>query len=302
MRGTLATCVASEHRYHIRFPASDTHPLGQDQAFFILTHPEGESEPIRFHDYARIYQMPGLYEQLFYDRLKRASPEKVVSILRYALQSEPGRFNELRVLDLGAGNGMVGEELQRHGVARVVGVDIFAEACAASMRDRPGIYDEYFVADLTRPGDDLRETLRAWNFNAMVCVAALGFGDIPVRAFWEAFNLVEDGGWIAFNIKETFLDERDTSGFSLFIKTLIVTEHLDLFHLERYRHRLSIDGQPLYYFAAAGRKYSAIPISLLTVDADGEPPRVSAHSASFERAMDSGAASRSGIRHLRAGR
>lgn len=290
------------HRYHIRFPASDTHPLGQDEAYFILTQPDGESEPIRFHDYARIYQMPGLYEQLFYDRLKCASPEKVVSILRYAMQSEPGRFNELRVLDLGAGNGMVGEELQRHGVARVVGVDISAEASAASQRDRPGIYDEYFVADLTRPNEALRETLNGWNFNAMVCVAALGFGDIPVRAFWEAFNLVEDGGWIAFNIKETFLDERDISGFSLFVKTLIVTEHLDLFHLERYRHRLSIDGQPLYYFAAAGRKNSAIPAALLPVEGGDGVATLSLRDKPISAPASVHAAGGPGIRYLRAAR
>ena len=85
-------------------------------------------------------------------------------------------------------------------------------------------------------------------------MAALGFGDIPVRVFAEAFNLVDDGGWVAFNIKETFLDDRDTSGFFVFIKTLILSEYLDIYHMERYRQRLSIDGQPLYYFGVACRK------------------------------------------------
>ena len=64
-------------------------------------------------------------------------------------------------------------------------------------------------------------------------MAALGFGDIPVRVFAEAFNLVDDGGWVAFNIKETFLDERDTSGFSVFIKTLILSEYLDIYGGDR---------------------------------------------------------------------
>ncbi|MFH0897406.1 MAG: methyltransferase, partial [Candidatus Bathyarchaeota archaeon] len=88
-------------------------------------------------------------------------------------------------------------------------------------------------------------------------------GDIPVPAFIEAFNLVEDGGWIAFNIKETFMDNRDTSGFSIFAKNLILTEHLDIYHMERYQHRLSIDGLPLYYFALAGKKNSSIPSNFL---------------------------------------
>lgn len=58
---------------------------------------------LRFHDYDAIYSRAGLYEQLFYDRLKCQSPEKVVSILRHAMSGEPWLFNELRVLDLGAG-------------------------------------------------------------------------------------------------------------------------------------------------------------------------------------------------------
>jgi hypothetical protein len=251
-------------RYNIRFSASDpTQPVDQDEASFILTESSGATTQIRFHDYDQLYRFPGLYEQLFYDRLKCKSPERVVQILRNALQSEPWLFNELRVLDLGAGNGIVGQELQKQGVARLVGADILPAARDAALRDRPGVYDEYYDLDLTKPTPEQRELLETWNFNCMVSVAALGFGDIPVRAFWEAFNLIEDGGWIAFNIKETFLDADDTSGFSVFVKTLILTAHLDLFHLERYRHRLSIDGQPLYYFGVAGRKNSSIPESLI---------------------------------------
>ncbi len=51
----------------------------------------------------------------------------------------------LRVLDLGAGNGVVGEELKKRGVSRLVGVDIITEAQAATERDRPGVInDNYF--------------------------------------------------------------------------------------------------------------------------------------------------------------
>lgn len=267
MQTTLDRRRASTPRYHIRFPAADPHQMDQDEAFFTLTDDSGRERQIRFHDYDQLYELAGLYEQLFYDRLKCQSPEKVVAILRHALHSEPARFNELRVLDLGAGNGIVGEELQRHGVARIVGCDILPAARAAAFRDRPGVYDEYYDLDLTslKPAD--RDLLGTWNFNCLVSVAALGFGDIPVRAFREAFNLIEDGGWVAFNIKETFLDSDDTSGFSVFIKNVLLRSHLDLYHLERYRHRLSIDGRPLYYFGVAGRKNSAIPDSLVPLRA-----------------------------------
>ena len=250
-------------RHNIRFPAAPTKKLSQDEAFFTLVDSDGVETKLRFHDYDAIYSREGLYEQLFYDRLKCQSPEKVVSILRYAMSGEPWLFNELRVLDLGAGNGMVGEVLQKQGVARIVGVDISAPGAMALGRDRPGIYDDYYAMDMSSMTAAQRDSLAAWRFNCMVSVAALGFGDIPVRVFAEAFNLVDDGGWVAFNIKETFLDNRDTSGFSVFIKNLILSEYLDIYHMERYRHRLSIDGQPLYYFGVACRKAGAIPKTMM---------------------------------------
>jgi len=250
-------------RHNIRFPSIDTNNLSQDEAYFTLTDSNGVETKIRFHDYDAIYAHEGLYEQLFHDRLKCHSPEKVVSILRHGMAGDAWLFNELRVLDLGAGNGMVGGELQQIGVSRLVGVDISAPAAMAVWRDRPGIYDDYHAIDMSTMTDAQRENLEGWRFNCLITVAALGFGDIPVRVFSEAFNLVEDGGWIAFNIKETFLNNRDTSGFSVFIKTLILSEYLDIYHMERYRHRLSIDGQPLYYFGVACRKSSVIPKELL---------------------------------------
>src|SRR3546814_10242183 len=66
------------------------------------------------------------------------------------------------------------------------------------------------------------------------------------------------GGWIAFNIKETFLGESDSSGFALFVKHLIAGEFMQLHHLERYRHRISIEGNPLYYYAVIGRKLAPL--------------------------------------------
>ncbi len=261
-------------RYRIRFPAVEPHQLAQDEAFYYLEE-NGKELQLRFHEYDELYRRPGLYEQLFYDRLKCTSPQKVVETLRSTVGTSSPSFSELRVLDLGAGNGMVGERLFEYGVARIVGLDICEMAYKALERDRPGIYDAYYVVDLTNLSEGVRSELTSWRLNCLISVAALGFGDIPPLTFLEAFNLIENGGWIAFNIKETFMDNRDTSGFSIFIKNLILTEHLDIYHMERYQHRLSIDGRPLYYFALAGKKNSPIPHNLLDeiqkIDRGGKP-------------------------------
>lgn len=241
------------HRYRIRFPSDNLARVGQDKAWFYITDGDRD-ERIEFHDYATIYSHPGLYEQLFYERLKCNSPRKLSELL-YKVGVEAGSDpTQLRVLDVGAGNGMVGELLVEQGVARVVGIDILAEAGVACNRDRPGAYDAYYVADLSRNDLALKAELADWQFDAMTVVAALGFGDIPVPAFAAAYNLIAADGWVAFNIKESFLDSTDASGFSRLVKRLIQDDYLKLHHLERYRHRLSIEGRLLHYYAVVGRK------------------------------------------------
>jgi predicted TPR repeat methyltransferase len=240
-------------RYHIRFPSANLTSASQSEAYFLITE-DGRERRIAFHDYAEIYNHPGLYEQLFYQRLKCTSPAKLTELLRSAAGKAGVDATQLRVLDVGAGNGMVGELLVAHGSARVVGIDNIEEAERAADRDRPGAYDAYYVADLTRLSPELLDELNHWNFDAMTTVAALGFGDIPVAAFAAAYNLVKTDGWIAFNIKETFLDTSDRSGFSRMVKRMIHDDYLKLHHLERYRHRLSIEGNMLYYYAIVGQK------------------------------------------------
>jgi hypothetical protein len=79
----------------------------------------------------------------------------------------------------------------------------------------------------------------------------------------EAFNMIGSEGWLAFNVKETFLDRKDGSGFSRLIRELIFSKYLDLYHLQRYRHRFSIEGEPLYYFALGGKKTANVPSSFI---------------------------------------
>jgi len=246
-------------RHRIQFPQIEGHNLAQDEVYFYVIDADGEKIKIRFHDYDAIYKIPGLYEQVFYDRLKCTSPIKVTEILKSAIDQSNEHFTELRVLDLGAGNGMMGEALKIYGVSRLVGADIIAEAQMASERDRPHLYDAYYVTDFCQLSADEIEEFRSWSLNCMTTVAALGFGDIPPKAFMQAFNVIQSPGWVGFNIKETFLDESDQTGFSRMIRELIFSKYLEIYHLERYRHRLSVEGEPLYYYAIAAKKTGDIP-------------------------------------------
>jgi SAM-dependent methyltransferase len=214
----------------------------------------GETERIRFHDYGTIYSIPGLYEQLFYEHLRCQSPAEVCGTLAGELERAGTDPGNLRVLDLGAGNGMVGERIADLGAATIVGVDILPEAAAAADRDRPGVYDDYLVADLTALSDEERATLTDPRFNCLVAVAALGFGDIPPEAFATAFDVVEDGGWVALSIKEDFLRSGDGSGFARLLHRLIDEGALEVLVQRPYFHRLAARGDDLGYVALVGRK------------------------------------------------
>jgi 2-polyprenyl-3-methyl-5-hydroxy-6-metoxy-1,4-benzoquinol methylase len=249
-------------RYRIQFPPSNSERLGQDKVFFQLIE-DGESRRLRFHDYAEIYKRPGLYEKLFYGRLKCNSPRKVMDLLGRALNTVREPVSELRVLDLGAGNGMMGEVLKSDGIARLVGADIIPEARDAAYRDRPEVYDDYYVADFSQLDSDLLDELREWGFDCLTCVAALGFGDIPPRAFFNAMKLIRTDGWLAFNIKQSFLDHTEQTGFARLVRELIFSKYLDIYHLELYRHRLSMEGRQLFYYALVGRMTASIPADFL---------------------------------------
>ena len=248
----------------IEFPNQENKKLSQDEEFFVIEQ-FGFDQPrkIRFHDYDEIYSVPGLYEKLFYDRLKCQSPQTISEMMRRELHSSPLNASDLVVLDVGAGNGMVGEELSKLGTKSLVGIDLIDAAAEAVTRDRPGVYDDYHVADLTQLPADTRHELEEKRFNCMVSVSALGFGDIPPLAFAEAYNLVSTPGLVAFNIKEDFVSKKDSSGFSRLIDNLIDSGVFQPAQQERYCHRLAMDGTPLYYVAMVGEKTADIPAKLI---------------------------------------
>jgi predicted TPR repeat methyltransferase len=249
--------AAVESRLEVTFPSDAAHD--QDEEWCEVRH-DGEVRQIRFHDYAEVFAIPGLYERLFHEKLECDSPRTVCSLLQRALRDGGAAAEDLRVLDLGAGNGLVGEQLAELGASTIVGVDIIEAAAMAAERDRPGVYADYRVLDLTDVSDDDLRELRGHDFNCLATVAALGFGDIPPQAFKTAYDLVAVDGWVAFNIKEDFVDAGDSSGFSALIQGGFEQGALELAAEHRYQHRLATDGEPIHYVAMIARKRGDLPL------------------------------------------
>lgn len=304
-KSTRAPAAPAQGRLDIRFPQRGLKDVPQDDEWCELV--EGEHvTPIRFHDYAQVFSIPGLYNQLFGgpdSETKCISPQVMAGLLREQLplilqsgdrqgsgqqqqQHREGGRPRLRVLDLGAGNGMMGEEIRAlargyEGGAllagdstRIVGLDILPEARAAAERERPGVYDAYVAADITEyvkeaPGDPAEAILFAQGFNVLTVVSSLAFGDGSVRAFKAAVSLVDEGGLLVFNLKQDFFGPVDPvhgvegaatngNGFSGLIQNAVDKGYLSVVAKRRYCHRYSVTGEPLYYVAVVAVKLATL--------------------------------------------
>ena len=225
----------------VRFPDVAANP-SQDNEWCEVTV-DGDRRRIRFHDYDEIFSVPGLYEAIFHDHLECQSPTAVCDLLAEQVEAAGGDMAALSALDVGAGNGLVGEALQDAGVETLVGVDILVEARGAAARDRPGLYVDYLVCDLTALDGDERERLSAQRPDCLTTVAALGFDDIPPQAFATAYDLIAEDG----------------TGFRRLISRMLGEGVLDECARREYVHRLSMSGEPLPYVAVVGRKRRDIP-------------------------------------------
>ncbi len=237
----------------LRLPDEASATADQDEEWCEVEY-EGRTRRLRFHDYTDIYSIPGLYERLIYEELRCESPRVIAGLMADELERRGTDAAALRVLDLGAGNGIVAEELREIGAEHFVGIDIIPAAAEAAERDRPGLYADYVVANLLESNPVTRRRLDSHELNAFTCVAALGFGDIPPEVFSEALRRVESPALVAFTIKETFLGEKDPSGFSDLVERLDQEGSLVTLQQERYQHRLSWAGEPLYYYAVLAEK------------------------------------------------
>lgn len=198
--------------------------------------PDDDRRRLAFHDYAAIYDVPGLYERVFHQELGMRSAEVLVELYADVLE-ELGRAPEAeRVLDLGAGSGLGGELLRAEGVGRVVGLDLEPAARRATHRDRPGAYDEYLVADLSASPESLAR-LRDEKLTALLAISAIGAGHIPLALLADTITeLLPPGGLFGFAVADELLPA--------FLDEFFARVPAQRLRAQDYVHRRQADGSP----------------------------------------------------------
>jgi 2-polyprenyl-3-methyl-5-hydroxy-6-metoxy-1,4-benzoquinol methylase len=173
----------------------------------------------------------------------------------------PNRDYWTGALEVGAGSGMVGKALADLGVKSITGIDILPEAAQAAKREYPGVYENYYVEDVTNLSETARDTLSSRGFNCMVCASALSFNHIPALGLASAFNLIAPNGWIAFNVQKERWEDKSETSFVASHPWVAETNIFEIAQMHDYQHRFHMDGRPLYYIAIIGTKRANIPKS-----------------------------------------
>ncbi|MCK9249670.1 MAG: class I SAM-dependent methyltransferase [Solirubrobacteraceae bacterium] len=227
--------------------------LDQGDERLTVVHADGRREEMRLHEYDRVYAVPGLYEEVVQRELDCRSPATLADALVGAVDRAGGDVAAIRALDFGAGNGVVGEELRARGVTgTLVAVDAATGSREAAERDRPGQYAEYVVGDLADA--DVPRLVARHGLTCLVGAGALGLGHVSAAAFdaaWQAFPV---GSWLAITVTDDVLDP-DAGDLSAYVARLRAGGHgSEVVHVERFRHRLRMSGEPIHYHALVARR------------------------------------------------
>ena len=238
------------------YPVTTADPFGAitispDERWFEFGPPAGRRR-VGFHDYEAIYAEPGLYERVFIQELGMRSTFEVARLFGEALRRLDLDPAAQCVLDVGAGNGIGGEALRALGIGSVIATDLEPGARKASERDRPGVYEDYLVADLALGTGGFTSL----GLTAVVAMSAIGPGHVPPEALRQALDLLGPGGLYAFAVMPALLPGSDdesglATGYPEYLAELLAnTEELAR---AAYVHRRQADGSPHEAVALVGR-------------------------------------------------
>ena len=223
-----------------------------DQEEVEVRFADGRSERVRVQDYERVYAVRGLYEAIVMETLRCGSPARVASMLARAARTLGLAERSLRVLDLGAGNGVSGDALADHGLRPVVAIDLEPGARAAALRDRPDTYDMYLTAEVLSLTATQRRAIRALMPNALACVGAIGLDHVPPAALPAALELLADDSLLAYTVAADAI-ATDAEEISTRLGAIADRWLIEELARERYRHRLTVTGRPIWWEAVVVR-------------------------------------------------
>jgi hypothetical protein len=237
--------LPAQRAFTAELAAQDDPEIGQE--LIRVRFDDGAVEELRLHDYQRVYELPGVYEQIVQERLGCRSPAEIASMLSGAIEGVGWDRARARALDIAAGNGVSGEALAAEGLRPVLGTDIVPAAREAAVRDRPGLYGDYLTLDLLALSAGQRAALADLRCNVLSCVAPVGdhSSQLPPDALVAAAALLTPDALVAYMHDPMFgVPDPVTAEFwerGLGGGGRVAAQELTR---RRYLHRYTVNGEP----------------------------------------------------------
>lgn len=124
------------------------------------------------------------------------APQKVVTVISKFVSKD------VKILDAGAGTGLVGEILYQNGYSNLEGMDISAEMLEEAQKKNvySALYQKVMGEPLGLPSD---------SFDVIVSVGVFTYGHAPSSSFDELIRITKPGGYIIFTMRLDFYENSD---------------------------------------------------------------------------------------------
>ncbi len=136
------------------------------------------------------------YDQELVNDCSYIAPQKVVAILSQFVSKDA------KILDAGAGTGLVGEILYQNGYSNLEGMDISAEMLEQARQKN--VYTALYQKVMGEPLG-----LTTDSFDAIVSVGVFTYGHAPSSSFDELIRITKPGGYIIFTLRLDFYENSD---------------------------------------------------------------------------------------------
>ena len=116
---------------------------------------------------------------------------------------EFGYKNDARVLDLGCGTGLIGEQLHKRGYTNIDGVDLTPEML--EIAKTKGIYGSLQQGSM---GSEQSKELGVaeGKYDAAICIGVFNLAHVQSEGFNDLIHVVKPGGLVCFSIREMSFD------------------------------------------------------------------------------------------------
>ena len=136
------------------------------------------------------------YDQELVQDSHYTAPEKVAAVLSRFVSKDG------KILDAGAGTGLVGEILSHNGYSNLEGMDISAEMLEEARKKNvyTALYQKVMGEPLGFPSE---------SFDAIVSVGVFTYGHAPSSSFDELIRITKPEGYIIFTMRLDFYENSD---------------------------------------------------------------------------------------------